>query len=277
MERQWLIDPEQFNPERDCMQRDRLQQTLLAIKNLYLEQKVKDGIPTGKHVLDLGCGSGVLTRMLRDAGAHVDAADIAGNALLKLKEHDLNDITAIQQGLPATTLKDDYYDLVICTEVIAYQAPETYRLCFAELSRLVKPDGYVVCSTAIDIDSEDALERFAALAETEFAFEKWVFNHHRLLIKIINFFDGPKNQVTKNKSKFATLLWRCISFGTNPIAKWFKENDRLMPKLERLSNFLWGQASISNALFIGKRRPLVFSLPEKELPIEAKKKHHVWE
>ena len=175
MERLWLLDPEQFNPLRDVLERKRVSETMKAIKN-------HEPLLEGKLVADIGCGSGVISRLVRDCGADVHAVDVAGNALQKLKEYDTSHIYPMQDCLPQTKLEDRMYDLVLCLEVIGYLEPKEYRLVFSELSRLLKSKGIVACSTSIDLDSDDALERFAALAETEFEIEAWVLNYHRLWI-----------------------------------------------------------------------------------------------
>lgn len=293
LERLWLVDPEQFNPNRDCMQRDRIKRTVDTISE-YVQMK-------GKRVADLGCGQGDLSRIFRDKGAVVDALDAAGNALQRLKSGDMRDITAIQDCLPFTSLKDDAYDLVVCTEVIGYLKPVEYRLLISELSRVVKPDGFVVCSTPLDIDTENPLERFAALAETEFVISRWIFSHQYLLIKLCRFLEAPSSYVKANKDQEfrikelekrnfigklwfkmncttpLALLWKGTSLATKPILNYLRQSPRILEISERISNFIWSQSGISHALFIGKRRPLTFPLPADEIPREMKHKRQVWE
>ncbi len=175
-DRLWLVDAESMNPLRNCMERERLDRTVrLAKSHVALDHK---------RVVDLGCAAGVMTRMLRDEDTQIDAVDISGNALKKLKEQDMTNILPVQDYVPMTTLKDDAYDLVVCTELIADLKPQEYRLLISELARLVKPEGYVVCSTAVDINSEDALQKFRDLAETELQIDEWVVSYHRLYIRI---------------------------------------------------------------------------------------------
>lgn len=293
MERLWHQDPEQFDPERDCMQRERVSQTMDLIKNyIFLD---------GKLVTDLGCGGGYMTRQVRDLGCSIDAVDIAGNALRKLKEGDMQRIRPLQDCLPHTILKDDAYDLVLCTEVIAYLNPADYRLLFLELSRLVKPEGHVVCSTPLDIDTDGPLERFAKIAETEFNFEDWVLSYHKLYIRIQDFLDAPtrfvkgsrdrefrEKEISKRRSlsKFwfklnSTLLiskiWLILNFLINPLANFFRQSKKMLLALEKICRFLYSENGISHATFIGKRRPLSFPLPPDEIPKERKHKREVWE
>lgn len=293
MERLWLNDPEQFNPERDAVQRKRINSTIEAIKKqLPLE---------GKRAADLGCGAGVISRSLRDLGAKVDALDIASNALERLKANDMQNITAIQDCLPSTRLDDNAYDLVVCTEVIGYLQPKEYRMLFAELSRLINKEGSVACSTSLDLNSENALERFAALAETEFEIDQWILKYDLLWIKLCRFFEAPAHLIKASKDsferdkelskrkylshlwfKFNTLkplssFWYPINLIAKPIAASLRQSDGAVNFLGKITKFIWDESGISHALFLGKRRPLTFPLPPNEIPIERKHKREVWD
>ena len=293
MERLWLNNPEQFNPERDAVQRKRVSSTLMTIKkHLHLKDK---------QSVDLGCGSGTMTRLIRDEGVKIDAVDIASQALELLKANNMRDITPIQDCLPSTRLDDNAYDLVICTEMIGYLQPKEYRMMFAELARLVKKDGIVLCSTSLELNSENALERFAALAETEFEIEEWVLRYDLLWIKFCHFFEMPtlfikmsQNDFERNKEvekrkgfgKFwfkintstpLLLLWRLINPISKSIAKVLRQSEWLVNFLEKITKFIWDESGISYAMLIGKRRPMIFPLPANELPVEMKHKREVWD
>lgn len=293
MERLWLTDPEQFNPMRDAVQRKRLSITAETLREI--------GTLQGKRAADLGCGGGELTRKIRDMGMTVYALDAATKALQKLSEGGLERITPLQDCLPSTRLDDDGFDLVNCTEVVGYLQPVEYRLFFAELARLVKKDGHVCCSSSIDIDSDNALEKFAALAETEFAIDKWVLSYDLLWIKCCRLFETPylyfkasrdselrrkglqkrhsvsKAWYTLNTTWICGTLWRGVSFIANPLASFLRQSETAMNFLEKITKILWDESGISNALFIGKRRPMTYPLPKDELPRELKHKRQVWE
>ena len=161
-ERLWLLNPEQFNPLRNCMERERIERTWsLAVEFLPLKNKL---------VADLACGAGVMTQRLKEAGARVHALDIASIPLKILQEKVPQVDQTFQQCLPHTTLEDDAYDMVFADEVIAFIPPQQLRLFMSELSRLIKPDGYVICSTALDLNTQDPLARFESLTETESKF-----------------------------------------------------------------------------------------------------------
>lgn len=293
MERLWLNDPEQFNPERDAVQRKRTANTIEAItKHVAL---------TGKRCADLGCGSGKISGLLRDGGAQVDAVDIASQALNILKTKSMHNITAIQDCLPMTRLEDGAYDLVVCTETIGYLNPKEYRLLFAELSRLMHKESHAVCSTSLDLNSDNALERFAALAETEFEIDQWVLRYDLLWTKCCRFLEMPSRFIKASQDMFernrelekrkslgkvlfrlnsslsAVLFWKVINLAFKPLATRLRESSFFTDLLEKTTKFLFDESGISHALFIGKRRPMVFPLPQNEIPIEMKHKKQVWE
>ncbi len=289
-ERKWQVHPEQFDASRNCMERERIERTVHLIQN-HLD--VKDCL-----VADLGCGSGALACRLRDLGAKIHAVDVARNALKKLDGE--VSITLIQSCLPVTTLCDDFYDLVISTELIAYLHQKEHRLFFNELSRLVKPKGKIICSSQIDINSEDALEQFAALAATEIEISAWKFSYHSLYIRMIDYLRAPQSfseasldqrlrergyneryGISKywfwwNSYKPIGLIWKSVHMLFSPFIQWTRQSRKLLLLLEKLSFTLWGDSAISHAIFAGTRKPLAKPLPETP-PVERKQKRTVWE
>ncbi len=103
-ERLWLLDPEQFNPLRNCMQRERLDRTWnLLTQSVQLQDKI---------IVDLGCGSGVFSRRMRDGGGVIEAVDIAENALKHFANDDRHHIEIKRDAMPETKLPDENYDIV---------------------------------------------------------------------------------------------------------------------------------------------------------------------
>lgn len=246
MERMWLEDPEQFNPNRNCVQRQRVERTVEALK--------AHSNPQGKRGVDLGCGGGDITRKIRDLGASMDAVDAASQALKVVQEHDMTRIKAIQDCLPETRLNDSCYDIVICTEVIGYLNSSEYRLLFAELSRVVVTDGVVVCSTVLDLGTDNPLGRFAQLADTEFEPLAWILSYHRAFLRFC-----------KGCDKVSTKL-----------GGWMRQNHFMRNVLESISRFFLSEESASHVIFVGKKRPLVFPLPPNEIPVVRPGKRETW-
>jgi 2-polyprenyl-3-methyl-5-hydroxy-6-metoxy-1,4-benzoquinol methylase len=118
-ERLWLTDSEHFNPLRNCMEMERLERTWQLL--------TKHAVLRDQTAVDLGC-AGVFSRRLRDAGANVEAFDIAENALKKFREIDTEKICLKQNSMPITHLPDHRYQVVICTDLIAELSQEDYCL-----------------------------------------------------------------------------------------------------------------------------------------------------
>lgn len=285
----WKSNPEQFNPNRSAREIERIERTW----NLILDQK-----PQNKQVVDLPCGWGVLTQRLKKFGATVIAVDVAESALNHLNGS--HGVSFQKECLPHTTLKDDQFDLVISTDVISYLHPDDFRLYFAELARIIKPEGTLICSTNIDIYSEDALQRFVALAETEFEIDQVQLSYHAYHIRLCNFFEAPEKFIQASRDKtyrkqaleerrslnhswfklnsisIPALFWRGVNLITNPIAQFVKQNRSLLLFLEKICNFFSAETGISHVIFSGKRRPL-FTMPPQEPTFERKHKREVWE
>ncbi|CUI17084.1 Conserved hypothetical membrane protein [Candidatus Protochlamydia naegleriophila] len=291
-ERLWLVDPEQFNPLRNWMQKERLERTWTLL-NSHTEL-------ANKKVADIGCGAGVFSRLMRDAGANLEAIDIAENALKQLRKHDMHRIEAKQSGMPATTLPDHNYDVVVCTEIIAELHREDYRLFFAELARLVHPDGYVICSSPIDIHTDGGVHRLIELAQTEFDIIDSQTSYHALYIRLKHSLEAPsryiqgwKNSTYRqeelNKRKGVSKLWYSLqtSFALvwlwilfNPLCSLlltpFHKSRFFLLRMEALCQFLSDEKGISHYIFIAKRRPLTTVDPQ-ERPIEKPRRKEIWD
>lgn len=287
-DRLWSVDPEQFNPKRNCLERERLQRTFALLPSSLEKMKAAD----------LGSGSGVMSRRLRDLGAVVDAVDIAKTPLEALQGE--KNIRPLCEYVPKTSLEDDHYDLLLCTDLIAHLPENEYRLLFSELARILKPTGTLVCSSPLDFHSDDALQRFAALAESEFVIEEWKFSYHLLYIRLKDFFEAPirfacakrdpeyrKRQLDLRKGlsrkwfrlnshPLPGLFWGGASWVLQPVARGIRQSRSLLIALENLSRFFWSDAGITHAIFRAKRRTLE-NIPEDERPIERKQKKQIWE
>lgn len=292
-ERLWLIHPELFQPINNIMNQERINRTWDLIQHTT-------SIP-GKKVADLGCGAGVLSFLLRDSGATIDAVDIAKNAFKEMSRFDTRGINLLIDWVPQTRLEESTYDLVLSTDLIAELDPSDYRLFFSELASLVKKEGYVICSTPLDTKSEDALERFAELAETELLITQWVFSYHRLYLTCCSIFAAPfcffkgwrdpafqQEQMSQRKgfsrrwflwnSSFGIAhIWFFLSLFTEPVLRFLRKSQRTLFFLEKVSQFFWDNAAITHAIFVGKRKPLIIPESPTASPSTNRIKVRKWE
>ena len=104
---------------------------------------------SGKIVLDVGCGGGILSESMAALGAHVTGIDLGDKALQIAKLHLLEsgqkvdyrkitveDLAAEQPG---------HYDVVTCLEMLEH-VPDPHSIVLA-CAKLVKPGGHVFFST----------------------------------------------------------------------------------------------------------------------------------
>jgi 2-polyprenyl-3-methyl-5-hydroxy-6-metoxy-1,4-benzoquinol methylase len=292
LERQWLIDPNQFNPLRNCMERERLERTWLLIQRHIDVQ--------GKQIADVGCAAGVFTRRLREAGAEMTGVDIAENALKQFSLTDSNHIILIQGTLPNTPLSDQSFDMVVCTDVLAYLPKGEYRLFFAELARLLPSEGLLVCSSPIDIHTEQGVERLVELAQTEFEILEDCTSHFAFYLKIKHFLKTPlliirgwhhsdvrrKELVNRRGLSYGwywlntappfVWIWALLEFLSRPLLKLINNSRRLLLFLEKICRFFSSDSGINHYLFIGRKRPIQ-TVDPKEIPIEHPKRKEIWE
>lgn len=292
LERLWLTNPEQFDPNRNAIEKLRIKRTLELIqRHINLSDK---------KAIDLGCAGGTFSRLLRDAGATVTALDAAANALKVLQQQSIENIKPVQDCLPHTSQPEDAFDVVACTDVIAYLQPIEFRLLLAELSRVVTKEGWIVTSTPFDLHTMDGPEEFHALAETEIQVAECVLSYHYLALKLFGWLESPQwfvdgRQAEKRAEHLAkrkglrrwwyqvntsiplVWLWKGISFVTNPLANSLKQSEGLVRFLEKICRFFWDTAGISHLTVIGKRRPLVLPPKPEMVPRESKPKRSVWE
>ncbi|HRD56386.1 MAG TPA: methyltransferase domain-containing protein [Parachlamydiaceae bacterium] len=289
----WQENAAQFDPLLNAIGEIRVKKTFEMINRVFS--------PDGKKVADLGTGTALFSLHLHQKKALVDAVDLANIPVDRLREKKLENFRTFQDYIPKTTLESDFYDLVLALEVIAYLNKDEYRLFFAELARLVKLEGIVIVSTPIDIYSEDALQNFASLAESEFDILEWKLSYHNYYIRLLKTLEAPaifvkaskdksfyqkelkkRHSINKtlfkiNSSKIVSYFWGFIKLFSNPLLHFVKKSRFILLKMENLCRFFSSETGISHALFAGKRRRVFEEVAKDDIPIERKGKRQVWE
>ncbi len=111
---------------------------------------IKDRIDlTGRKVLDVGCGGGLLAEAMAAAGALVTGIDLAHEALLVARLHAIEngvDIDYRETSVEDLSLAEPAaYDVVTCLEMLEH-VPDPVSVV-AACARLVRPGGRVFFST----------------------------------------------------------------------------------------------------------------------------------
>jgi 2-polyprenyl-6-hydroxyphenyl methylase/3-demethylubiquinone-9 3-methyltransferase len=106
-------------------------------------------ILTGKKVLDVGCGGGILAESLSKAGGIVTGIDLSNKALKVAELHQLESNTSVQyRSISAEDLakeEPEQYDVVTCMEMLEH-VPDPSSVVQA-CATLCKPGGRIFFST----------------------------------------------------------------------------------------------------------------------------------
>ena len=101
----------------------------------------------GKLVLDLGCGEGYCSRMLRQRGAHVAGLDVSENMIELARQAERAQPLGIRYdtGDAVTAdLEDASFDLVVAVFLFNYLGVEQMRKTMANVHRMLRPGGHFV-------------------------------------------------------------------------------------------------------------------------------------
>ena len=104
---------------------------------------------TGKNVLDVGCGGGILSESMTGVGAQVTGIDLGDKALQVAKLHLLESGKRVDyRKISVENLaleKPGFFDVVTCMEMLEH-VPDPASIVRA-CAQLVKPGGHVFFST----------------------------------------------------------------------------------------------------------------------------------
>jgi 2-polyprenyl-6-hydroxyphenyl methylase / 3-demethylubiquinone-9 3-methyltransferase len=104
---------------------------------------------TGKQVLDVGCGGGILAEAMAVAGAHVTGIDLSEKALGVAQLHRLESgVEVAYQLIAAEALaaaRPQSFDVVTCMELLEHVPDPASTV--AACAQLVRPGGTVVFAT----------------------------------------------------------------------------------------------------------------------------------
>jgi len=95
-------------------------------------------IATGKQALDIACGNGRHSKYMVSLGFKVDALDISSVAIEQLQN--IPHINAIEVDFDTYTLKEEKYDLIVCTYFLE-------RKLFPQMVKALKPNGIIIMET----------------------------------------------------------------------------------------------------------------------------------
>ena len=135
-------DWEGENRKLDTIQDFNDAENVLFSNSPYLREKYNFSNYTGKRVLDLGCGSGVLSSTLARNGADVTAIDLTENAT-KMTQHNSTlqklNIKVVRGDAENLAFANNTFDYVLSWGVL-HHTEHTER-AFSEVSRILRANG----------------------------------------------------------------------------------------------------------------------------------------
>lgn len=122
---------------------------LHALNPLRLDYIQKHAEITGKNVLDIGCGGGILTESLARLGVNATGIDMSDDAIAIAKEHaeksDLKIHYALSSAEDFAEKNLSNFDVITCMEMLEH-VPDPISIIQAA-AQLLKPHGYLFFST----------------------------------------------------------------------------------------------------------------------------------
>jgi ubiquinone/menaquinone biosynthesis C-methylase UbiE len=127
----------------------------------------------GDDVLEIACGTGIVTLELTKRAGHVTAVDISDEMIARLKEKagdKYPNLTLLNTDVFDRELDEKQFDVVAAFNVLLYM--ENIDEALERIHRLVKPGGIFLSATDCvgGLDTPDAIEKRKRVEKGELAF-----------------------------------------------------------------------------------------------------------
>jgi ubiquinone/menaquinone biosynthesis C-methylase UbiE len=205
-----------------------------AFYNIYLEVPATLsmlGNVKGKQVLDLGCGTGKNTSLIKDMGADVSGIDIS-DKMVEVAKREFRDIdfrvgTALK--LPHGNAE---FDAVVAFLVMGHI--KDWKKAFAEVFRVLKPGGIFVFS--MNNLLWDVAERYKEDEWSIRVFKRSYFEEGEMKAEWRGFGEGPWFYHRTLESVINTILKAGFIFDGFKEARPLKEGKKLNPDAYELTS-----------------------------------------
>jgi ubiquinone/menaquinone biosynthesis C-methylase UbiE len=127
---------------------DRESEYGFEIQKKHIFEMIGDVDGKGRKAVDIGCGSGLLTRELVSRGYEVCGIDVSEkmieNAMLILKEQNIDKsrVHYLLGDIENLSFPDNYFDIIISIGVLG--SLPSYRKALNEIYRVLKPEGLAI-------------------------------------------------------------------------------------------------------------------------------------
>ncbi|MCH9625069.1 MAG: hypothetical protein S4CHLAM123_02360 [Chlamydiales bacterium] len=257
------LRPEELDPALSAKGQLRMVRTIQLLKSLSLKES---------KVADLGCGVAPFAPYIIGKGGDVVAIDMLENPLEDVR------FRFKKMCLPYVKLPEESFDGVLFTDVIADLKPQVHRLMLSELGALLKKEGWLICSSEIDLYSVDALEQLLSLIQTEFKLHAVQKSYHRLHFYCLRWLLAPTrflrascdaeyrlNQMMKREGvtrfwffihslRWIAWMWRPVSWIAQPLKEKAARSRGFILLTEKLSKFIWGEKGITHIIVLAYKK-----------------------
>jgi SAM-dependent methyltransferase len=128
---------------------------------------------TGRHAIDVGAGTGALTRALLRRGARVDAADLSAEMMAELRRQTKGRVATTVAEIRALPMESATYDIAGAAFVVNHLSDP--HLAVAELARVTRPDGCLLATSFGEADPPAKLAIDAVLRGHGYTPPSWYF------------------------------------------------------------------------------------------------------
>lgn len=195
---------------------------IIILKNVLPKKKIK--------ILDIGCALGDFTKQVWQLNSKNDifGIDISKNAITRISKK-YPDMRFILGSLPNLSFKENYFDLILCLEVLYYLNPKDRIKSLETIKKALKPDGYFFFSGVLDGGIRYfAEDEIIELISKYFDIERIEYNYAKIYTTI--------------ESKFLFLLNICdiiemaLNISDTEFLKWCGEREDKR-KAEKVNKF----------------------------------------
>jgi SAM-dependent methyltransferase len=147
----------------------------ISLEEEVLFEFLDKNSPVGSKVLDVGCGSGEIARVIKEKGYLISGIDFSPIAIeIAQKQGIDSQLVDLDTGIP---LDDNTFDIVWAGDVIEHVFDPIFVL--NEINRVLVPGGQLLCTVPYDLNIATRLRIFFGHSYQENVYHEYgQYKHH---------------------------------------------------------------------------------------------------